>query len=158
MSLVHEQLYHSENLARIDFQAYIESLVQHIVASYEHQDDIAIHTNAHGVLMGLDEAVPCGLIVAELLTNAFKYAFPPDCTCHQIGGCVIDVLVARNNDTVHLCVSDNGVGLPSDPDWTQLETLGLLLVKMLGQHQLRGKIEVDRTSGTTIRIIFPAKK
>jgi len=158
MSLVHEQLYHSENLARIDFQAYIESLVQHIVTSYEYQNNIAIHTNAHGVLMRLDEAVPCGLIVTELLTNAFKYAFPPDATCRQIGSCAIDISVARNHEMVHLCVSDNGIGLPFDPEWTKLDSLGLLLVKMLGQHQLRGKIEIDRKSGTTIRVIFPAKK
>ncbi|WP_028323396.1 sensor histidine kinase [Desulfatirhabdium butyrativorans] len=158
MSLVHEQLYHSDNLSRIDFQAYLESLVQHIVASYEHQEDIVIHTNAQGVLMGLDEAVPCGLIVTELLTNAFKYAFPPEIACHWNRSCIVEVSAARDNDTVCLSVSDNGVGLPSDPDWAHIETLGLTLVKMLGQHQLRGKIEVDRTSGTTIRIIFPVKK
>jgi len=104
--------------------------------------------------MGLDSAVPCGLLITELVTNAIKYAFLEGQTCSGAVGCEIAVFATWDGAAYTLTVADNGVGLPADLDWTNTSTLGLLLVKMLGQHQLQGRIEVDRTGGTTFRLRF----
>ena len=104
--------------------------------------------------MGLDSAVPCGLLITELVTNAFKYAFPAGQTCSGTSGCEIAVSAEWDGAAYTLTVADNGVGLPDGLDWTKTKTMGLLLVKMLGQHQLRGKIEVDCTGGTAFRLRF----
>jgi two-component sensor histidine kinase len=157
MALVHEQLYQSENLSRIDFQSYLESLISHLRSSYERFGGIHVSVAAEGVEMGLDNAVPCGLLITELITNAYKYAFPAGRPRPGTGGCEIAVLAAWDGATYTLTVADNGVGLPEDLDWTNTKTLGLLLVKMLGHHQLQGTIEVDRTLGTTFRLQFTPK-
>lgn len=157
MALVHEQLYHSENISSIDFHRYLESLVQSIVASYDQRSRVLVRVDARDVRMGLDEAVPCGLIVTELVTNAFKYAFP-QAGLSTTQTPTIEVVARRDGDFYRLSVSDNGIGLPKHPDWKHIDSLGLLLIKMLGQHQLRGTIEMDLSSGTTIRVIFPARK
>ncbi|MFH0726745.1 MAG: MASE3 domain-containing protein [Pseudomonadota bacterium] len=154
MALVHEQLYRSENFSRIDFQDYLEALIVHLRLSYEHSGDIHVNVAATGVVMGLDNAVPCGLLITELVTNAFKYAFPEDRAGR--GNCEIDVSAEWDGASYKLTVADNGVGLP-EMDWTNTKTLGLELVRMLGQHQLQGRIELDRTGGTTFRLRFSPK-
>ena len=157
MSLVHEQLYRSENFARIDFQDYLNVLTAHLHSSYHRSGNIHVSVAADGVTMGLDSAVPCGLLITELVTNAFKYAFPAGQPCSGAVGCKIAVSAAWDGAAYTLTVADNGVGLPAGLDWTKTKTLGLLLVKMLGQNQLQGKIEFDRTSGTTFRLRFAPK-
>jgi PAS domain S-box-containing protein len=154
MSLVHEQLYQSDNFARIDLQFYLDSLTAHLHSSYQGSRNIQVSVAAAGVKMGLDSAVPCGLLITELVTNAFKYAFPAGQPCSGAVGCEIAVSAAWDGAAYTLTVADNGVGLPAGLDWKNTKTLGLLLVKMLSQHQLRGKIEVDCTGGTTFRLRF----
>jgi two-component sensor histidine kinase len=154
MSLVHEQLYQSENFARIDFQCYLDSLTAHLHSSYQRSRNIHVSVAAAGVKMGLDSAVPCGLFITELVTNAIKYAFPEGQPCSGAVGCKIAVSAAWDGIAYTLTVADNGVGLPADLDWRNTKTLGLLLVKMLGQHQLQGEIEVDCTGGTTFLLRF----
>jgi PAS domain S-box-containing protein len=157
MSLVHEQLYRSESFARIDFQDYLNVLTAHLCSSYQSSRNIHVSVAASGVKMGLDSAVPCGLLITELVTNAFKYAFPAGRLCSGAVGCEIVVSVEWDGAAYTLTVSDNGVGLPAGLDWTKTKTMGLLLVKMLGQHQLQGKIEVDYTGGTRFRLRFVPK-
>jgi two-component sensor histidine kinase len=157
MSLIHEQLYQSENFSRIDFQDYLDALVNHLHLSYHRSGNIHVSVAAKGVKMGLDNAVPCGLLITELVTNAFKYAFPAGRLCPGAGGCEIAVYAEKDGATYTLTVADNGVGLPANLDWTNTKTMGLLLVKMLGEHQLQGRIEVDCTSGTTFRLRFSPK-
>jgi two-component sensor histidine kinase len=154
MSLVHEQLYRSENFARIDFQDYLNSLTTHLHSSYQGSRNIHVSVAASGVKMGLDSAVPCGLLITELVTNAFKYAFPEGQSCSGAVGCEIAVSAAWDGAAYTLTVADNGVGLPAGLDWRKTKTLGLVLVKMLGKHQLQGEIEVDCTGGTTFRLRF----
>jgi two-component sensor histidine kinase len=107
--------------------------------------------------MGLDSAVPCGLLITELVTNAFKYAFPAGQPCSAAVGCEIAVSAEWDGAAYTLTVADNGVGLPAGLEWTKTKTLGLLLVKMLGRNQLQGKIELDRTGGTAFRLRFVPK-
>jgi len=154
MSLVHEQLYHSENFARIDFQDYLNSLTAHLHSSYQGSRNVHVSVAASGIKMGLDSAVPCGLLITELVTNAFKYAFPEGQSCSGAVGCEIAVSAAWDGAAYTLTVADNGVGLPAGLDWRKTKTLGLVLVKMLGKHQLQGEIEVDCTGGTTFRLRF----
>jgi PAS domain S-box-containing protein len=153
MSLVHEKLYRSDSLASIDFQEYLQSLISHLRTSFgtaRIRCDIA----AQGVLMPLDLAVPCGMIINELVTNALKYAFPENGTHPGNGDCRIHVAVSHDHTTFTLSVADNGIGLPADFDWSTAKTLGLTLVRMLGQHQLGGRYEVDLRQGTRFTLTF----
>jgi two-component sensor histidine kinase len=153
MNLVHEKLYRSDSLASIDFHEYLHSLISHLRTSFgtaRIRCDIA----AEGVRMPLDLAVPCGMIINELVTNALKYAFPEDRPQPEDVDCRIHVALCRDNDTCTLSVTDNGIGLPADFDWSTAKTVGLLLVRMLGQHQLGGRYEVDRRHGTSFTLTF----
>jgi len=156
MAMIHEQLYRSEAFSRIDFQIYLEELCAYLRSSYHLSGDISVCVSAMGVVMGLDIAVPCGLLITELVTNAFKYAFPAD--RQPEAGCKIDISVQWNGSAYTLAVADNGVGLPAGLDWSNTKTMGLVLVKLLGQHQLQGRIEVDCTGGTTFRLRFAPRK
>jgi two-component sensor histidine kinase len=113
--------------------------------------------------MRLDCAIPCGLILNELLTNAFKYAFPNGQPRAGEKACAITIAAAWNGGSVDegvysLTVSDNGVGLPVDLDWATSKTLGLRLVRMLGQYQLNGRVELDRSQGTSFRLVFASRQ
>ena len=154
MALVHEQLYQSNDFSQIDFQDYLETLCVHLCSSYHLSGDISVSVSAVGVMMGLDIAVPCGLLITELVTNSFKHGFPASWSCTGAGGCKIDVSAQWDGIAYTLAVADNGVGLPAGLDWSNTKTMGLVLVKMLGQHQLQGRIEVDCTEGTTFRLRF----
>ena len=158
MALVHEQLYQSNDFSQIVFQDYLETLCVHLRSSYHLSGDISVSVSAVGVMMGLDIAVPCGLLITELVTNSFKHGFPASQSRTWAGGCKIDVSAQWDGIAYTLAVADNGVGLPAGLDWSNTKTMGLVLVKMLGQHQLHGRIEVDCTGGTTFRLRFAPSK
>jgi two-component sensor histidine kinase len=153
MSLVHEKLYRSSSLASIDFQDYLQSLISHLRTSFG-SPDIRCTIDAPEVEMPLDLAVPCGMIINELIVNALKYAFPEGRL--RPGGEIDHILVAmrHDNDTFSLSVADNGIGLPSGFDLSTAKTLGLVLVRMLGHHQLGGRYEIDQTRGTQFTLTF----
>ncbi len=157
MSLVHEKLYHSESLARIDFQDYIESLVAHLRSSFG-SEGIHYEIAAQGVEVPLDLAVPCGMIINELIINVFKYAFPKERVKpgHEVDR--IQVTMSHESGTFSLSVADNGVGLPCGFDLQTVETLGLTLVRMLGEHQLGGRYKVDQTCGTRFTLAFSPRE
>ncbi|MFH0726746.1 MAG: transporter substrate-binding domain-containing protein [Pseudomonadota bacterium] len=157
MALVHEQLYRSEDFSRIDFKAYLDALVAHLYSSYVRSGDIHVSISAESLVMGLDNAVPCGLLITELMTNAFKYAFPAGRPREGACNCAITISAEWDGAAYTLIVADNGVGLPADLDWMKANSLGLVLVRMLGQHQLQGRIELDRDGGTTFRLRFTPK-
>lgn len=159
MALVHEQLYKSDNFTRIDMQEYLETLISHLRLSYDRTGEgVQVNVAAAGVAMGLDNAVPCGLLITELLTNAYKYAFPNDLAGDGAGSCEIAIRVSRDGTAYNLEVADNGVGLPKDFDWTKSKTLGLVLVGMLGRHQLQGEVELDGRNGTRFRLRFEPQR
>jgi len=154
MALVHESLHKSEDLARIDLQNYIETMSSHIRAQFGAERDIRFSVRAAGVEADLDIAVSCGLILNEMITNAYKHAFPGDKPRAGEGKCEIAVAVKQEGGMLTLTVADNGIGLPAGLDWEKSETLGLRLIKMLSK-QLNGTLEMERSSGTVFRLKFP---
>jgi len=151
MAQVHESLHKSKDLAHVDLQDYIETMSAHIRAQYGVERDISFSLQMAGVEVNLDIAVPCGLILNELITNAYKHAFPAG----QPGEICVSFQERRGTvPTFELTVADNGVGLPAGLDWEKAETLGLRLIKMLSQ-QLNGSIKLDRSVGTVFHLQFP---
>jgi PAS domain S-box-containing protein len=152
MALVHEKLYQAENLSKIDVSEYIKSLALHISQLKDvDSNKVSLIISAENIFLGIDQAIPFGLVINELLTNAFKYAFPGDKT----GEIRIHMRV-KDNHAYELVISDNGVGLPAHIDIRNPSTFGLQLVHLLNQ-QLAGTIKVNREKGTTFAIEFPPK-
>lgn len=145
MSLVHESIYLSDNLSSIPFQSYIKRLVMDIIIHYNAQW-ITPEFNVEDINFNIETAIPCGLIVTELVTNSIKYAF-----LKKDG--VITVELRREEDKLKLIVSDNGRGLPEQLLHEKSNYLGLSLVDML-VTQLEGELKIDNDNGTTFTIIF----
>lgn len=150
MAMVHEKLYQSEDLKDINFKEYIENLVSDLFYSYGiKKGTIGLQIDADDLKMDIDTAIPCGLIINELVTNSLKYAFP----CPNNEDVVKVGLKKLQQDKLKLVISDNGVGLPENLDMENVETLGLKMVTIL-VNQLKGALEVNRTCGTEFKIIF----
>lgn len=151
MAMIHEKLYQSPNFTRIDFKDYIEKLVSSLIYTYKVQgQDIKQVLEVKDVEMNIDTAIPCGLIINELVTNSLKYAFPLS-TSNTTG--TIKIELNQMEDQFKLTVSDNGMGLPVDIKPESSETLGLQLVNNL-VNQLEGTLQIDRGNGTKFIIIF----
>jgi PAS domain S-box-containing protein len=148
MSLLHEMLYESSDLANIDFRAYVGTLVSNLLQLYGNADKQIIFENTvDQTRLSLDTAIPCGLIVNELVSNCLKHAFPNG----RQGK--VEVSLASLDKEYRLLISDDGVGLPQNVDPPNPDTLGLRLVNAL-VRQLRGRVSVDRSRGTEYQIIF----
>jgi two-component sensor histidine kinase len=147
MAMVHEKLYQSQDLTNINIRDYILSLVSDLFYSYHIQkDQITLVTDVDDIKLNLETAMPCGLIICELVSNSLKYAFPEK----QKGK--VEIILKLIGETMHLTISDNGIGLPSK-DYLNEETLGLQLVQNL-TNQLDGTIKLDLKQGTRFEIIF----
>ncbi len=155
MALVHEKLYQSKDLARTDFASYVRNLIQDLVRSYSTPaHPVQVRSTIQEVHLSLDTAIPCGLIINELVSNALKYAFPDSST-----GCVEIQLYPDGDDQYILIVQDDGTGLLNEIDLHHASTLGLQLVHSLTQ-QLGGTVSCQKTHpgtdkpGTSFRITF----
>jgi PAS domain S-box-containing protein len=149
IALIHEKLYRSENLSQVNLTQYVPNLVAGLLHSYQTSSKpIQLNTDIEPISLDLDAAIPCGLILNELITNALKYAFPGD----RLGE--IRVKFYKNPDhTATLVVQDNGIGLPRELNIAQTDSLGLGLVQDLVQ-QINGCLSIDRTQGTIFKITF----
>ncbi len=151
MSLIHKQLYSSSNLGETNLADYIPSLASNLLASYQiTPGHVILHMDLAPILLNIDQAVPCGLIINELVSNALKYAFPGN----RKGEIQIHLHTALGNQ-VELTIQDNGIGLPETVNWQYVQSLGLSLVHDLVVEQLEGSLTVERDGGTTFRIQFP---
>lgn len=149
MALIHEKLYQARDLISIDFGEYVNSLANYLFDSYMPDPGrIALQVEAGEVTLGVDEAIPIGLIINELISNSLKHAFPHG----RQGGISVDFRTGSDG-CILLAVADNGVGLPSDLDVAATDTLGLQVVTIL-TRQLRGSMEVRREHGTTFALKF----
>ncbi|MDO8725145.1 MAG: histidine kinase dimerization/phosphoacceptor domain -containing protein [Candidatus Methanoperedens sp.] len=150
MSLIHEKLYNSRDLSRIDFKDYIKDLVTNLFRSYDvNGSAIRSRIDIEDISPGMDLAIPCGLIINELVTNSLKYAFPDG----RKGE--INIAFRQNNSNIYeLLVGDNGVGISNNLDINNTDSLGLRLVTMLVNDQLEGEIDLKRDNGTNFSIKF----
>lgn len=153
MALIHELLYQSPNLAQIDFQDYIQTLAGNLCRSYNaHQRTITFTIHIEQVSLAIDTAIPCGLIVSELISNSLKHAFP-----EERGGEVYVSLQHSSKGQWMLVIGDNGIGMEPGFDFRHTSSLGLQLVCRLTK-QLGGSIELDREQGTVFKITFATPK
>lgn len=152
MALIHETLYQSEDLARVDFGDYLRTLVADLYNLYGVSPDaIEVKIDVDHILLGIDSAIPTGLIINELVSNSLKHAFPAG----RRGE--INIAFRLDDDSQYrLTVGDNGIGFPKSLDFRNTKSLGLKLVNAL-TAQLKGRIEVDRSGGTAFKITFEAR-
>jgi two-component sensor histidine kinase len=142
MALIHQTLYQSKDFAQVDFHEFLQSFVPTLVQSYGiHPEEISLEFHVCEVRLPIDAAIPCGLIVNELISNALKHAFPGD-----RGGRIQVSFAQEASQEAVLTVQDNGVGLPPDFSFERSETLGVQLVSMLA-GQLGGKVRAERAGG-----------
>jgi two-component sensor histidine kinase len=149
MALVHEQLYRSGDLAKVDFGDYLDQLAHKLLQAYApNPDKVTLHMDvAAGTRLDLETAAPCGLIVQELVSNAFKHAFP--------GGREgeLSIELAPSEPGYLMVIRDNGVGFPKGLDFRNTTSLGLQLVDTLAK-QLDGSVEMWNGAGTEWRVRF----
>ncbi len=154
ISLIHESLCHSENLAAVDITGYIERLARELVRSSGGMArGVDLTMQGPPVYQPLDLAIPCGLIVNEIVTNSLKYAFPDG----RAEKPVIAFTVSKSGETIEISVRDNGIGLPEGTEPGVGSTLGMTLLPMLAQ-QLDGAISVYRGEGTGYTLTFRATR
>ncbi len=149
MALVHEQLYQSANFSGINLGEYLTTLKDNIVHSFHlGARNTEIHIDVDDLAIDLDRAIPIGLIVNELLTNAIKYAFPAG-----RAGCITIFCRKDSEGKFLLSIKDNGIGIADDIDFINSTTLGLQIVNALVM-QIRGTITLERNGGTSFNISF----
>ncbi|HSB97707.1 MAG TPA: histidine kinase dimerization/phosphoacceptor domain -containing protein, partial [Spongiibacteraceae bacterium] len=150
MALIHQALYQSENFSEVDLSDVLTKLISNVESSYVVDSQrIKITVQAEAVALSITKAIPCGLIVNELITNALKHAFPGEAS-----GTIKVLLELIDGAQVLLAVSDDGVGLKAGVNLTDSKTLGLELVTILAD-QLGGKLTIQRSQPTCFSILFP---
>ena len=147
ISMVHEELYRSSNLAEIDLSAYLNKLITSLTRNISKQVDLNFNLIGDNILISIEKAIPCGLIANEIATNAIKHAF----TGRTSGE--LAVRVSKTGSRVVLNFSDNGVGLPDEIKLENAQTLGLTLVASL-VRQLKANVDINRENGTRFTITF----
>jgi PAS domain S-box-containing protein len=151
MALVHEKLYQSKSLGVINAAEYIKSLVADLLNSYSIETRVDVNVDVDDVSINLDMAIPCGLIINELVTNSVKHAF----TGREVGKLNV-ILHHREDHTFVLTVSDDGAGLPADFETRSMASLGMQLVHVL-TRQLGGELKTESQNGARFTIVFPEK-
>ena len=151
MALIHEKLYQSSTLSKVEMESYIKELTRTLYYTYSAgKVHLEINTQASNVFLDINSAVPCGLIINEVFSNACKHAFRG-----RTQG-KIDVLFSSENDTYQLEIRDNGIGLPQDTDPAKVQTLGMNLIQALSS-QLGASVEYLSDPGFGIRLQFKEK-
>lgn len=151
MSLIHEKLYLARDMSDLSVQEYATKLIRSLFISYGAEENgITYDLNMGALRMDIETAVPCGLIITELVSNALKHAF-----CGGRGGSVKVDMKKLSGGLFELVVQDNGCGLPKGKDYRDASTLGMQLITTLAEDQLRGKLTVTSTAkGTGFKITF----
>ncbi|MGB8220134.1 MAG: PAS domain S-box protein, partial [Methanoregula sp.] len=149
IALVHEKLYQSKDFDQIDYADYLRKITDHLFESYQvDQRIITLHLNAEKAVLHIDKAVPCSLIINEMISNSLKHAFP--------GGRkgVITIDFKKSGDKYIVTYSDDGIGIPDSVIFDRTESLGMQLIRGLTK-QINGSIELDKASGTKYTVTFP---
>ena len=159
MAIIHEKLYETHDLARIVFAEYVDTLISELFRSHGKSDaEIAVEIETNQISLDVNVAVPCGLILNELVSNSLKYAWSAGPQMAPSAGAIIQVeLAVSSPGRLAMRIADNGCGLPESVDLTNSSTLGLRLVSSL-VRQLDGSIDVDKAGGTSYVVEFAAEK
>ena len=153
MAFIHAQLYQNDRFDKIDMQSHIRDIITHLSQLYGAKKNITPIINAYGVSLSVTHAIPCALVLNELVSNVFRHAFEEG----KEG--TVEVSMEQSSDvTISVKVKDDGIGMPEEIDIHKVETLGLKLVRNLVQKQLRGKLQIERNNGTEIVIEFKVLK
>ena len=149
MALIHEKLYRSSDLSRIDIGAYVESLTKYLIHSFNIDlTRINLELVVDPIFLNVDKAVPCGLIINELVSNSLKYAFPGESK-----GTILIKLERKDDNQLSLIVSDNGIGMSNNFDIKNMNSLGLQLVETL-TRQLGASLDIQNNNGLVVKIVF----
>lgn len=152
ITLIHERFYRTKNLDKIDFTSYLTDLIQALFQIYHiEQNRIIFNLQSEDIALSIDHAIPCGLIVNELVSNSLKYAFPQN---FRRQGIIEILFKMRNLNEVDFIFCDNGVGFSRQEDFSRPQTFGLRLVRLLVEEQLQGTIELFPENGTKFCIKF----
>ena len=147
MSFIHDLLYQTKDFSNIDFSKYLQNITSNIMNTYTVNKNIELKLNTEAIYLDLDNAIPCGLIVNELITNAFKYAFPGD----KKGEIIVEL--KKQNDRVVLSVADNGVGISKKINYQTTESLGFQLINSL-VSQIDAELVYENSLGTKFTLTF----
>jgi PAS domain S-box-containing protein len=147
MSFIHESLYRTKDFSEIDFTEYLTNLSKNLVSSYSVSSKVKLTLELDNVHLSLDQAIPCGLIVNEIVTNSLKYAFK------DIKNAEIFVKIHENEETIQLIIGDNGIGLPDDYLAHASQTLGVQLIEAL-TDQIDGEMKIENKAGTKYLLTF----
>ena len=151
MALIHEQLYQSRDFSRINFKSYIERINRSLASAYSGSTmNVHVEVNMDEIYFGIDTAIPCGLIINELVSNCFKYAFPKEFGKRGI----ITISMEQEDGQIKIIVKDNGVGLPKNFQIGQSSSCGLEIVKMLSEEQLEGSLFIQNNNGAQFTLKF----
>ncbi len=150
MALVHQKLYQSQNLSKIDLKSYIGELVKLLISSYEISNDkIILKMKLESVNVLIDSAIPLGLVINELITNSFKYAFPGD----KKGKIEVSLSKSEQGE-IRFDINDNGVGIPDENIFSKSKSLGLKMILEIVERQLNGKVKFESKHGVHCSITF----
>jgi two-component sensor histidine kinase len=151
MALIHDHLYHSSDFTRINFAEYIRIIANYLQESYKsYYRRCELDFNMEPIELGIVQAIPCGLMINEIISNSFKYAFPDSFT----GEAKIRISFHFISElTLELAIGDNGIGLPETIVPDKLKTIGISLIYLLAD-QLSGTITIDRSIGTKYTLVF----
>jgi PAS domain S-box-containing protein len=153
MALIHEKLYQSDNIAKVEFSSYVRSLIMGLFTTYGiTHDKVKMEIDVYNVPLNLDFVVPCGLIVNEIVSNSVKYAFPGN----MKGKITVRFKPLQDGEGYELDIIDNGIGMPKEIDFHKTETLGLRLIRAL-ITQLGGDVKIVKDGGTHYHIDFKSK-
>jgi two-component sensor histidine kinase len=150
MALIHQTLYQSKDFARVDFHAFLQSFVPTLIQSYSlRPEQIVLKIHVAEIKLPLDMAIPCGLIVNELISNSLKHAFP-----EGSGGEITIEFTHDQDNHATLSVNDDGIGFPTEFNFENSGTLGMQLVYLLA-GQIGGTVKIDHSSPTKLEVRFP---
>ena len=138
MASVHESLYQTKDLTHVNIAGYTENLTRYLFQAYGTGSDIRCRIDMGDITMPIETAIPCGLVMSEIVTNALKYAFPGTFSCNDQRGepCTITLTLHREGNNYRLMIADNGIGMPEGNDVTMAHSLGHYLIGFIVKHQL----------------------
>jgi two-component sensor histidine kinase len=150
MAQIHTRLYESKQFGKISLAGQIQDQIAGLSNIYSHKGhEIRCEIHADDVFLPVDQAIPCALVVNEILSNAYKHAF----VGRKKG--TIEITAMQGNGRIRITVHDNGIGLPADFDISRTKSLGLKLIRTLIEQQLKGSFMLTSRDGTEMSLEFP---